>query len=111
VVVAISIVAAGGIATVPGAGAQDVDTARGVDKTRVRVVDFDFKPKAVTVRKGGKVVWAFREGRHNVSGKGFRSRTKGSGTYSHTFTRVGRFKYRCTLHQPDMDGVVRVVRR
>lgn len=104
VLLAVSILAAGGIATIPGAGAQ------GVDKARVRVVDFEFKPKTTRISKGGKVVWVFKEGVHNVTFKGFRSRTKGSGTYSHTFRRVGRFTYRCTLHQPDMDGVVRVVR-
>jgi plastocyanin len=104
VLLAVSIVAAGGIATIPGAGAQ------GVDKTRVKVVDFKFKPERTTIRKGEKVVWAFREGLHNVTGKGFRSRTMRRGTYSHTFNRVGTFQYRCTVHQPDMDGVVRVRR-
>ncbi len=104
VLLAVSIVAAGGIATIPGAGAHGVDT------TRVKVVDFKFKPAKTTISKGGKVVWAFREGRHNVTGKGFKSRIKGRGTYSHTFEKAGRYEYRCTLHQPDMDGVVRVVR-
>ena len=105
VLLAVLIVAAGGIAaTIPGAGAH------GVDKTRVKVVDFKFKPTKTTIQKGGKVVWAFKEGLHNVDGKGFESRTMRRGTYSHTFTRVGRFEYRCTVHQPEMDGVVRVVR-
>jgi plastocyanin len=105
VLLAVSILAAGGIATLPGAGAQ------GVDKARVRVVDFKFNPETTRISKGGKVVWVFKEGVHNVTFRGFKSRTKGSGTYRHTFRRVGRFEYRCTVHQPDMDGVVRVVRR
>jgi plastocyanin len=104
VLLAVSIAAAGGIAMIPGAGAQ------GVDKARVRVVDFKFNPETTRISKGGKVVWVFKEGLHNVTFKSFKSRTKGSGTYSHTFRRVGRYRYRCTVHPPDMDGVVRVVR-
>jgi plastocyanin len=107
VLLAVSIVAAGGIAMIPGAGAH---SAQGGDKARVKVVDYKFKPVRTTIRRGGKVVWAFKEGLHNVSGKGFKSRTQRRGTYSHTFKKVGTFKYRCTVHQPDMDGVVRVVR-
>lgn len=99
--VAVSVAAVGGFAAVP-AGA----TA----KAKVAVVNYEYLPSTVKVRKGSKVTWSFKEGTHNVTGKGWKSRTKSGGTYSHVFDKVGFYKYRCTLHQPDMDGIVKVVR-
>jgi plastocyanin len=107
---AVSIVAAGSIATIPGALGAD-SAARGSDNARVRVLDFVYKPKRVTIGVGGRVTWAFKEGIHNVTGKGWKSRrTVRRGTYSHRFRQAGKYNYRCTIHQPRMDGVVRVVR-
>jgi plastocyanin len=86
-------------------GAQGVPTG-----AKVKVTDFEFTEETVKVKKGEKVVWAFKEGKHNVTGKGFESKNLKDGTFKHTFEKVGTFKYRCTLHQPDMDGVVKVIR-
>jgi plastocyanin len=74
---------------------------------RVSVANFEFTPKTAKVRKGGKVTWAFEQGRHNVVGKGWKSAVMSKGTYSRKFKRAGKYKYSCTLH-PGMDGVVRV---
>jgi plastocyanin len=77
---------------------------------KVKVTDFLFVEDEVTVKKGEKVVWKFVEGKHNVTGKKFKSGNQTSGKYKVTFDKVGTFKYSCTLHQPDMDGVVKVVK-
>jgi plastocyanin len=89
--------------------AQGAETGK---TTRVNAVDFKFMAKRVTIHKGDKVTWSFKEGRHNVTGKSWKSRPlmRPGTTYSHRFKRVGRYKYQCTIHQPGMDGVVRVVR-
>jgi plastocyanin len=76
---------------------------------RVKVVNNKFKPKTVKIRKGGKVTWVFKQGRHNVVGRNWSSPIKRSGTWSKRFKRRGTFKYICALH-PGMDGKVRVVR-
>jgi plastocyanin len=89
--------------------------AQGADKdgktTRVDAVDYKFIAKRVTIHKGNKVKWLVKEGRHNVSGKGFKSKPlmRPGTSYSHRFKKVGTYKYRCTIHQ-GMNGVVRVKR-
>jgi plastocyanin len=90
--------------------------AQGADKadktTRVKAVDFKFMAKRVTIHKGDRVTWSFKEGRHNVTGKNWKSKPlmRPGTTYSHKFKKVGTYKYQCTIHQPGMDGIVRVVR-
>lgn len=66
-----------------------------------------FKPRKVTINRGGTVRWLWRDGSvaHNVVGSGFKSRTQSRGSFSHRFTRRGTFRYRCTLH-PGMTGTV-----
>jgi len=93
-------------------GVAAAPAATGADKAKatVRVVDFEFGPSKVKIRKGDKVTWVFKQGKHNVTAKGFKSGTKTSGRYSHVFKKLGTYKYRCTIHQPDMDGIVKVVR-
>jgi plastocyanin len=94
------------------AGIAAAPAATGADKAKekVKVVDFEFVSSSVKIRKGDKVTWVFKEGKHNVTGKGWKSGTKTDGKYSHVFKKAGTYKYRCTIHQPDMDGVVKVVK-
>jgi plastocyanin len=98
------VVAAGALALTVS-GAQGAPTG-----AKVKVTDFEYVDAEVTVQKGEKVVWAFKEGKHNVTAGTFKSKNLKDGKFKHTFDKVGTFKYRCTLHQPDMDGVVKVVR-
>jgi plastocyanin len=98
------ILAAGALAFA-AAGAQGVPTG-----AKVSATDFEFTEEEVKISKGEKVIWTFDEGKHNVTGKGFKSGSKKTGTFKYTFEKIGTFKYRCTLHQPDMDGVVKVTR-
>jgi plastocyanin len=73
----------------------------GAGKT-VSVKDDSFSAKTVTITRGSTVTWRWTgDDSHNVSGKGFRSPVKRSGTYKHRFTKRGTFTYVCTLHADD----------
>ena len=92
-VVAVAAVGAAALAAAPSLAAE-----RGV-----AVKDDFFKPNAVTILKGTRVVWTWRgEGRHNVvAAQGpseFRSIIKREGTYGHTFKRTGTWQIVCTVH-------------
>lgn len=75
--------------------------------TTVKVKNYSFSPGTVRIDKGGKVKWKFVQGTHNVTGKGFKSGNKSSGSYSHKFKKAGTYTYSCTIH-PGMNGKVRV---
>lgn len=76
---------------------------------RVAVRNNFFTPRNQTVRKGGKITWAWQsEDRpHDVSGPGFKTPIKSGGTFSRTFARAGMIKYVCTLHD-GMEGTITV---
>ena len=64
---------------------------------------------AVTVKKGDTVRWTWSGSvPHNVSGKGFKSRTASRLTYSRKFRRSGRYSIVCTVHRSTMKMTVRV---
>jgi plastocyanin len=95
----------------------------------VTLANVSFAPATVTVSAGQSVEWEWEDGSvpHNVtftsyqpprstlSGTyrstvvirvpGFHSATQTSGTYYHTFSIPGTYKYRCTIHA-DMFGQV-----
>jgi plastocyanin len=66
-----------------------------------------FSPATVTIKAGQTVVWKFDDGStaHNITGEGFRSPDRSSGTFSHTFSKAGDYKYDCTIHS-GMNGEV-----
>ena len=90
--------------------------AQGADKAgktaRVSAVNYKFMAKRITIHKGDKVKWSFEQGRHNVTAKGFKSKPlqRPGTSYTHKFKKLGTYKYQCTIHQPGMDGIVKVVR-
>lgn len=74
----------------------------------VTIHGYAFHPKSVTIHRGDRVTWLFRDGSiaHNVTGRGFRhSPTKSSGSFTVRFNRRGTYSYTCTLH-PWMTGRV-----
>jgi plastocyanin len=81
--------------------------------TAIEVADFSFTPADTTVKVGQTVTWT-NDGQvqHTVKGPGFFSSTAlGHGqTFSHRFTKPGRFPYVCTLHPSQMRGTVVVQR-
>jgi plastocyanin len=81
----------------------------------VQAIDYDFSPKTVQIQPGDTVKWDFSgDSEHSAtSSKGQQERwdsgivDKGA-TYSHTFTKPGRFQYICLPHREYMKGVVQV---
>lgn len=96
---ALVVIAALGTAAtgVPGAGAATTK--------RVIIKDIDFTPATVTITRGSRVTWVWRDGSvpHDVTSRGtkrFRStpEAKNTGTYTVRFTRPGTYRYVCTIH-------------
>jgi plastocyanin len=70
----------------------------------VKVADSYFSVKKLTIRRGTRVTWNWVGTLyHNVTVRSgpskFQSNTKLSGTYSHRFTRPGKYVLYCTLHR------------
>jgi plastocyanin len=65
----------------------------------VTLKEFRFHPGTLTIRRGDKVTWLWRDQtEHNVTFHGFHSRTQESGSYTVRFTHAGTFNYHCTIH-------------
>lgn len=75
--------------------------------TAVNVCDNFFAPAASPIGAGAGVTWTWRGGnQHNVTfedGQGS-SATQTSGTHTRSFSSVGPFRYRCTIHSPDFNS-------
>jgi plastocyanin len=73
----------------------------------VDIRNVSFNPTSVTIHSGQMVAWKFDDGiiAHNVTGNGWSSADRTSGYYSHTFTTLGTYAYRCTIHS-NMEGQV-----
>lgn len=69
-----------------------------------------FVPTTLTIKKGATVTWTNSDiVTHNVSGAAFNSGDIAPGkTYTRTFSTVGSFDYKCTIH-PVMQGTINVV--
>jgi plastocyanin len=69
---------------------------------RVKIVDFAFRPRTITIAKGTKVRWANRGAVNHTttSNKGLWDSgiLAPGGTFSHVFKRVGIFRYHCSIH-------------
>lgn len=93
------------VAGVAGAGAAGSKT--------VTLQDIAFGPKSITVSKGTRVTFAFRDDgtTHNVTSVGGKRFTtisdRASGSPSRTFSRTGTYRFECTLH-PGMTGRITV---
>ncbi len=79
---------------------------------KVKIGNFFFKPKKMTIRKGTKVTWTWASAgiKHNVSVKRgpvkFHSGKKSKGTYSFTFKKKGTYHLICTIHPTLMKETV-----
>ena len=108
-----SLIAAVAVAALVPAGvvaSAQGSTATAAKTKTVTLKGKKFHPATVTIKKGGKVKWVWKDGAvpHNVTSTGhkFKSSTlKTSGTFTVTFKKKGTFKYTCTIH-PGMKGKV-----
>ena len=81
-----------------------------VGATRVALRDNRFRPPVIQITQGQTVTWSFDDHgtTHNVKGTGWGSDNQASGTFQHTFTAPGSYRYSCTLHI-GMNGRIDVV--
>jgi plastocyanin len=68
--------------------------------TKVRAVNFAFKPKAVTIQKGARVTWKNVQGKHTVTFRNgsFDRVISGDEHVSRKFRHRGTFRYICRFH-------------
>lgn len=81
----------------------------GAKATDIGLKSLKFTPNKVTVPKGSKVnfVWKEKVAHNIVFDAKRKSPTLNKGVWSTSFDKPGTFKYKCTLH-PGMDGQVTV---
>jgi plastocyanin len=74
----------------------------------VKVGDDFFRAKTVHITKGSTVTWKWvGSDSHDVVFHGFKSKLQNKGTYRHTFTKAGTYRYHCSLHaDKGMKGTV-----
>ncbi|HEU0024235.1 MAG TPA: plastocyanin/azurin family copper-binding protein [Thermoleophilaceae bacterium] len=81
----------------------------------VSAPDFDFAPRNLTIEPGDTVTWNFEGPTEHTSSSNpgqvekWESGLKAAGTsFSHTFTKPGKFQYFCQPHADFMKGTVTV---
>jgi plastocyanin len=81
----------------------------------VEALDYEFRPPERGIAVGDTVTWSFLNAGHTATAVSGQAESWDSGptnagaTFSHTFTRPGRFQYICVPHQNfDMKGVITV---
>ncbi len=85
--------------------------ARRVVVERVRMVNFAFRPKRITISAGTKVRWVDREGTHSTTsntGLWDSGILSPGGAFGRVFRKAGTFKYHCSVHPSVMRGVITV---
>jgi plastocyanin len=96
------------LALAPGASARD---------WTVDAIDYSFIPDERTIAVGDSVTWNFKAAGHtstSVAGQGESWNSAPTGTnpagttFTHVFTRPGRFQYICLPHESLMTGVIDV---
>jgi plastocyanin len=105
-------------ASKPSAPPAVVQQATAPEKVSVRISNFQFEPKDLTIKAGTVVEWTDTLGRHTVEADdgSFKSETlTAGGTYEHKFDTPGVFPYFCGFHGDkhgvDMAGVITVESR
>jgi plastocyanin len=84
-------------ATVPtlASGAAKQASGHTVTLSHVR-----YHPGTLSIKRGDTVTWLWQDKgkEHNVTGKGFKSKTMTKGSFGVRFTKAGTFNYHCTIH-------------
>jgi plastocyanin len=85
--------------------------ARRVVVQRVRMVNFAFRPRSLTISAGTKVRWVDSEGTHSTTSNSgvWDSGVLSQGeAFGRVFRKAGTFKYHCSVHPSAMRGVITV---
>jgi plastocyanin len=81
----------------------------GADDVAVKIHDFTFMPKSVTVKAGTVVTWTNQDDiPHTVTSTTQQFRSKALDTddkFTFTFSTPGTYEYFCSLH-PQMTGII-----
>jgi plastocyanin len=86
-------------------------SARRVVVQRVRMVNFAFRPRSLTISAGTKVRWVDSEGTHSTTSNSgvWDSGVLSQGeAFGRVFRKAGTFKYHCSVHPSAMRGVITV---
>ena len=79
---------------------------------RVKIINFAFQPKTITIARGTKVEWTNGGSvdHTTTSNKGLwdSGALAPGAAFAHVFKKVGTFKYRCTIHPTLMHGKILV---
>lgn len=95
-------------------GVLAVSGSQAATTKTVKVDDYRFTPKTLTVKKGTTVKWVWvGEADHDVRvvtgpGSDFASKVMTTGSYKRKFTRKGTYKIDCSLHAQIMKMTVKV---
>ena len=92
-------------------GEGPAPTQARVTVSRVRMINFAFKPKSITINRGTKVRWVVREGTHSTTsntGLWDSGVLSAGGSFARLFRKAGTFKYHCQVHPTLMKGVITV---
>jgi plastocyanin len=88
---------------------------QGANKVTVKLSNFKFEPKVVTVTAGTTVEWINEAGAHTIEADdgSFTSGTLSvNGKFEHKFVKPGTYAYHCNFHGSkggkDMAGTVKV---
>jgi plastocyanin/uncharacterized membrane protein YozB (DUF420 family) len=93
----------------PQAAATAAQGAATPEKMSVKISNFQFEPKELTVPAGSTVEWTDERGRHSViaADGSFKSDTLvAGGHFEHKFDKPGTHSYYCGEHGKDMSGVI-----
>jgi plastocyanin len=78
----------------------------------VKIINFAFKPKTITIAKGTKVKWTNGGSVAHTSTSNTGLWDSGAlapgAAFAHVFKKAGTFKYRCTIHPTLMHGKILV---
>jgi plastocyanin len=82
------------------ATASDVSSSNIPPEQTVELIENDYVPAELTIKKGQTVLWINKDlDRHDVVSATFNSPLMGKGdTFEYTFNEVGTFDYACTPH-------------
>ena len=98
---ALFVLAAATISTIPAGHAQDANT--------ITIKNFDFAPMSLTVKAGTTVTWKNLDGEpHTVTSDTGLFRSGGldeNDSFSFKFDKPGTYKYVCSIH-PRMTGTI-----
>src|SRR2546423_8504299 len=101
-------------ATAPQMAASS-PTAEAAKKVTIKISNFQFTPKEVTIAAGTTIEWIDEAGNHTVNADddSFKSERLAAGAkYEHTFNEPGTYPYYCTFHGDkhgeEMAGVITV---